>query len=81
MAGISACRPPGVPSIDGLAGAPPDLATPWTVPAPARTPPPAPAPPQAPGVTTSLREDSATAGRARQLSLADVVDLALRNNP
>jgi outer membrane protein len=81
IVGTSACRPPGIPKIDGVAGAPSDRATPWTVPAPARTPAPPAEPPAVPAITDAMRRDSATAGSARQLSLADVVDLALRNNP
>jgi len=76
-----ACRPPGVPKIDGVAGAPTDRTSPWPVPAAARTPPPKPEPTSAPVVSTAIREDSATAGSARHLSLADVLDLALHRNP
>lgn len=78
---VAACATPGTPKIDGVAGAPPNRATPWTVPAAARTPAPSPNQPEAPNVTRALRADSATAGSAKHLSLADVVDLALRNNP
>jgi outer membrane protein len=74
-----ACNP-STPRIDGVPGAPPDPSTPWTVPAAARTPPPPATPPTAPDVTAALRADSA-ANRATTLSLTDVVDLALRNNP
>jgi outer membrane protein TolC len=78
---ISACRTPGIPTIDGVAGAPTDRAVPWPVPAAARTPPPPAEPPSATVVNAALRQDSATAGSARHLSLADVLDLALRRNP
>jgi outer membrane protein TolC len=77
---ISACRTPGIPTIDGVAGAPTDRAAPWPVPAAARTPPPPAEPPSATIVSTALRQDSATAGSVH-LSLADVLDLALRRNP
>lgn len=78
---VAACATPGTPKIDGIAGAPPDRAKPWTLPAAARTPAPSPNLPIAPNLTDALRADSAGAGSARHLSLADVVDLALRNNP
>jgi outer membrane protein TolC len=81
MVGISGCRTPGVPTIDGTAGAPPNRATPWSVPAPARTPAPAAEPPTAPTITAAVRKDSAAAESALHVSLADVVDLALRHNP
>jgi outer membrane protein len=42
--------------------------------------PPAAAPPEAPEVTAALKRDSSATG-AVQLSLTDVVDLALRHNP
>lgn len=77
---LVACAPP-TPRIDGVPGAPPDPATPWTVPASARTPAPSPAPPSAPAVTTALRADSAVVGATTQLSMTDVIDIALRNNP
>jgi outer membrane protein len=76
----TACRPPGTPSIDGVAGAPATQATPWTVPAAARTPPPPATPPSAPAATAALSADSATAAVV-QFSLAEVVDLALKSNP
>jgi outer membrane protein len=79
IATLIACNPP-TPHIDGVPGAPPDPSTPWTVPAAARTPPPPAALPTAPDVTAALRADSA-ANRTTTLSLTDVVDLALRNNP
>jgi outer membrane protein TolC len=46
-----------------------------------RTPPPPPAPPEAAQATSALHTDSAADARARVLTLTDVVDLALRNNP
>ncbi len=76
-----ACRPPGIPKIDGVAGAPTDRTAPWPVPTAVRTPAPPAEPPSAPGVSAAARADSATVGSARQLSLADVLDLALRHNP
>lgn len=76
---ISACAP-GTPRIDGVPGAPPSPSTPWPVPPAARTPPPSPIPPESPAATAALKHDSAAAGAVR-LSLTDVVDLALRNNP
>lgn len=72
---------PGTPRIDGLPGAPASPSAPWVVPSQARTPPPPPDAPNAPGASAALRADSATAGGAQTLSLTDVVDLALRNNP
>jgi outer membrane protein len=77
---VSGCAP-GTPRIDGLPGTSPAPSAPWTVPAAARTPPPPPEPQIAPEATAALTADSATAGAARDLSLTDVVDLALRNNP
>jgi outer membrane protein len=71
----------GTPRIDGLPGAPASPSTPWTVPAAARTPPPAPEPPVSPAASSALKADSANAAGAQDLSLTDVVDLALRNNP
>ncbi len=76
----SACHTPGTPRIDGVAGAPTNPATPWTVPASARTPPPPAAPPVAPAATAALIADSATTAAVR-FSLTEVVDLALKNNP
>jgi outer membrane protein len=78
--GPAACAP-GTPRIDGLPGAPAAPSTTWTVPAAARTPPPAPAPQNAPEATAAFDTDSATEGGAQDLSMTDVVDLALRNNP
>ncbi len=80
LAVLSACTPP-TPHIDGVPGAPPNPQTPWTVPAAARTPPPPAQPPIATTVTSAIRADSATAGGVAKLSMTDVVDLALRNNP
>jgi outer membrane protein TolC len=80
IAVLSACAPP-TPRIDGVSGAPAGPATPWTVPQAARTPPPPAAPPEAPAVTAALRRDSAAVGGELQLSMADVLDLALHNNP
>jgi outer membrane protein len=76
---VEACVP-GMPRIDGQPGAPPDNASPWTVPAAARMPAPPPEPVVATPATDALRGDSANA-RAQMLSLTDIVDLALRNNP
>lgn len=78
---VAGCATPGTPTIDGLPGAPPSRSTPWTIPPAARTPAPSPNPPIAPNLTDALHADSASAGSARHLSLAEVVDLALRNNP
>lgn len=72
---------PGTPRIDGGPGAPPRPSTLWPVPPSARTPAPSPAAPQAPAATVALTRDSATAAAGSQLSLTDVMDLALRNNP
>ncbi|MDB4873851.1 MAG: outer rane efflux protein [Gemmatimonadetes bacterium] len=80
LVAVSGCTV-GTPRIDGVPGTAPTPSTPWTVPAAARTPPPPPEPPLAPAASAALEADSATAGGARDLSLIDVVDLALRNNP
>jgi outer membrane protein len=80
LAAAAACTP-GTPRIDGGPGAPQSPATPWSVPAPARTPPPPPNPVAAPAATNAFRTDSAPAASATHLSLTDVIDLALRNNP
>jgi outer membrane protein len=70
---IAGCGNP--PRVRGVAGAPPSPSTPWKVPAGAVKMEPVVAPAVAPAVPSDLQE------RIRQLSLADVVDLALRNNP
>ncbi|HEY2852633.1 MAG TPA: TolC family protein [Gemmatimonadaceae bacterium] len=72
---------PGTPHIDGSPGAPPRPSTLWPVPPAARTPAPSPTPPRAPAASAALAADSATAGAGRELSLTDVMDVALRNNP
>lgn len=72
---------PGTPRIDGVPGAPPAPETPWTVPASARTPPPPPIPPDATPIGAALRTDSASIAGVTRLSMMDVVDLSLRNNP
>lgn len=64
-----------------MAGAPESRSKPWVIPPAARTPAPSPNPPIAPNLTDAIKADSARAGSARHLELADVVDLALRNNP
>ncbi|HEY4219018.1 MAG TPA: TolC family protein [Gemmatimonadaceae bacterium] len=76
----SACAP-GTPRIDGAPGAPPSPSVPWTVPEAVRTPPPPAAPPVAPQASAALQADSANEQGAQDLSLTDVIDLALRNNP
>ena len=77
---LFACATPGTPRIDGSPGAPAGPRTPWPEPPQVRTPPPPPGPPTSPAATNALHVDSATAG-GLHLSLTDVVDLALRNNP
>src|SRR5690348_364994 len=77
---IAACAS-GPPRIDGEPGAPPRPSTLWPVPPEARTPAPSPTPPRAPAATAALEKDSASASGAPLLSLTDVMDLALRNNP
>lgn len=74
------CAPP-MPHIDGVAGAPPAPQTPWTIPSAARTPPPPATPPDALPVGNALRSDSATIAGVTQLSMTDVIDFSLRNNP
>jgi len=76
----ASCVPP-TPRIDGVPGAPPAPQTPWTVPSSARTPPPPAEPPDAPAISAALRVDSATIAGVTQLSMMDVIDLSLRNNP
>src|SRR5687768_17094158 len=63
------------PSVGGVAGAPPSPSTPWKVPPGAIKQEAAVIPAVPAGVPADLQE------RIRQLSLVDVVDLALRNNP
>jgi outer membrane protein len=79
-AAMLACAPP-TPRIDGVQDAPSDPATPWPVPAAVRTPPPEAAPPDAAANTAAIRADSARIGGTVQMSMPDVLDLALRNNP
>jgi outer membrane protein len=79
-AGTTACAP-GTPRIDGVPGAPAAPSTIWTVPAAARTPAPPAAPQSSPEASAAFETDSATEGGAQDLSMTDVVDLALRNNP
>jgi outer membrane protein len=77
---VDACTAPPTPRIDGVPGAPPSPAAPWIVPAAAWTPPPPASAPTAPAATAALAADSATTG-SQTLSLTDIVDLSLRNNP
>src|SRR5262245_55650653 len=72
---------PARPRIDGVAGAPPSPAAPWTVPPSVRTPPPAPTPPISPATSAAFGKDSAAASAVRLLELPDIVDLALHNSP
>ena len=65
----------GTPRVNGVAGASPSPSVPWTPPAGAVKPEPFVTQAQTDAVPADLRE------RMQQLSLADVVDLALRNNP
>jgi outer membrane protein TolC len=51
------------------------------VPSSARTPKPSPTPPSAPAAAAALVRDSSTAAAGSELSLTDVMDLALRNSP
>lgn len=71
--GIAACGNP--PRVSGVAGAPPSPNVPWKVPPGAIKSEPLVIPAAAAVVPADLQE------RIRQLSLVDVVDLALRNNP
>ena len=65
----------GTPRVNGVAGAPPSPNQPWKAPAGAVKE-------ERPIVQAAAVEVPADIGeRIRQLSLADVVDLALRNNP
>jgi outer membrane protein len=70
---IAACGNP--PRVNGAAGASPSPNVPWKIPAGAITSEPSVTPAVAAAVPSDLQE------RIRQLSLVDVVDLALRNNP
>ena len=70
---IAGCVNP--PRVNGAAGASPSPNIPWTVPPGAIKSEPVVAPAVAAAVPPDLQE------RIRQLSLVDVVDLALRNNP
>jgi outer membrane protein len=71
--GIAACANP--PRVNGAAGASPSPSVPWKVPAGAIRAEPTVTRAVAVAVPSDLQE------RIRQLSLIDVVDLALRNNP
>lgn len=73
LVGIVGCGNP--PRVGGVAGAPPSPSTPWKAPAGAIKQEAAVIPAVAAGVPADLQE------RIRRLSLVDVVDLALRNNP
>jgi outer membrane protein len=77
---IAACAP-GMPRIDGEPGVPPRPSSLWPVPPAARTPLPPAAPPAAPAASRALAADSATVAAGQMLSLVDVMDVALRNNP
>ncbi|HEY7234591.1 MAG TPA: TolC family protein [Gemmatimonadaceae bacterium] len=77
---IAACAP-AMPRLDGAPGAPPAPSSLWPVPSAARTPLPAAAPPAASAASRALTSDSATAAAGQMLSLVDVMDVALRNNP
>ena len=70
---IASCGNP--PRVNGAAGASPSPNVPWKPPAGAIKPEPVVIPAVAAAVPADLQE------RIRQLSLVDVVDLALRNNP
>ena len=63
------------PRVDGVAGAPPSPSAPWTPPRGAIKPETMITPTTAPAIPADLAE------RIQQLTLADIVDLALRNNP
>ena len=71
--GIAGCGNP--PRVNGVAGAPPSPNVEWKAPAGAIKPEPVVIPAIVTAVPADLQE------RIRQLSLVDVVDLALRNNP
>jgi outer membrane protein len=70
---IAGCSSP--PRVNGAAGASPSPSVPWKAPAGAIKPEQLVIPAVAGAVPADLQE------RIRQLSLVDVVDLALRNNP
>jgi TolC family type I secretion outer membrane protein len=70
---IAGCSNP--PRVNGAAGASPSPSVPWNAPVGAIKPEPVVIPAVAAAVPADLQE------RIRQLSLVDVVDLALRNNP
>ena len=65
----------GTPRVNGVPAAPPSPSVPWKAPAGAIKPEPVIAPAIAAAVPADLDQ------RIRQLTLVDVVDLALRNNP
>ncbi|MGH9695247.1 MAG: TolC family protein, partial [Bryobacteraceae bacterium] len=65
----------GPPRVNGVPAAPPSPNVPWTVPAGAIKPEPLVTAATALAVPPDLEQ------HIQQLSLADVVDLALRNNP
>jgi outer membrane protein len=65
------CLACGTPSVGGVAGVPPSPNAVWM--------PPAKEPPREVGVRTPVPPDLAQ--RIRQLTLAEVVDIGLRNNP
>ena len=73
----------GPPSIEGTAGAPPQPNAYWKPPASATEPLPAPATPPVAASTLSAGPTAAalTPQALANLTLADAVDLALRNNP
>lgn len=73
LVGVIGCGNP--PRVGGVAGAPPSPSTPWKPPAGAIRQEVAVIPAVTAAVPADLQE------RIRQLSLVDVVDLALRNNP
>jgi outer membrane protein TolC len=77
---FAGCAPP-TPRIDGVPGAPAAPSTPWRVPERARTPPPPAEPPHAPQIDSALHADSSRIASVTALSMTDVIDLALRNNP
>ena len=64
-----------LPRVDGVAAVPPSPSVPWTAPRRAIKPEPVVIPSAAAAVPADLAQ------RIQQLTLLDVVDLALRNNP